>query len=65
MNESFPLSILGTGNAKPYGLIELPSENPECDEQNCLGKEFVPREWDVVSLRWDGLRAFAGLTFFQ
>lgn len=58
MGESLPFSILGTGNRElylggVYGLTQLMSENSVCDEQACLGKEFVPGEWDVVSLQWD------------
>jgi hypothetical protein len=63
MDESFPFSILGRGNGESYGLIQLVSDNSECDEQTCLGKEFVPGEWDVVSFQRDGVCLLAPFYF--
>jgi hypothetical protein len=66
MDESFPFSILGMANGEHlYGLTQLLSENSECDDQQaCLGNEFVPGEWDVVSLQWDGVCLLA-LSYFS
>jgi hypothetical protein len=50
MNESFLSSILATDDSALFDSIELLLENSECNAQACRGKDFVPGEWDVVSL---------------
>jgi hypothetical protein len=50
MNESFLSSILATDDSALFDSIELMLENSEYDAQACRGKDFVPGEWDVVSL---------------
>jgi hypothetical protein len=63
MGESPPFSILGAGDGELFGLTEVLPENSECDTLACLVKEFVPGEWDVVSLQWDGVCLLATFYF--
>jgi hypothetical protein len=39
MDESFPFSVLGTGNGELYCLNQLLSGNSECNEQTCLERK--------------------------
>jgi hypothetical protein len=50
MDESFLSSILATDDCDHFDSIELQLVNSELDAQACRGKDFVPGEWDVVSL---------------